>query len=132
MSFHFFAGDKGIEEFYLFTSIRSFALSMINLFAPIYLLKLGYSLSDVLLFYLIVNLAHALATFPSIAFGTRFGFVYLLFLNLPFTILFYAFLHTLNLCKWPLWVVALVSGVANCTFYVAYHFIFSELSSLSF
>lgn len=75
--------DK-IEELYLNTSIRTFALSMINVFIPIYLLKLGYPLSSVLFFYAILNGVHALSVIPAAKISARFGFKHAILFSLVF------------------------------------------------
>lgn len=118
--------DK-IEELYLNLSLRAFAVSMISIFVPIYLLQLDYSLSSVLLFYVIISLTHAAFVFPSAIVSARFGFKHAIFLSTPLLILFYFLLHTLNDYNWPLSMVAIVFGIENALFWFGYHAYFSRV-----
>jgi hypothetical protein len=47
---------REIGELYITVSIQTFALSMISLFEPIYLFELGFSISQILLFFIFVYL----------------------------------------------------------------------------
>lgn len=119
--------DK-IEELYLNLSLRAFAVSMIAIFVPIYLLQLDYSLSSVLLFYMIVSLTHGVFVFPSAIVSARFGFKHAIFLSTPFLILFYFLLYTLTIYQWPLWILGVVSGINGSLFWFGYHAYFSRFS----
>lgn len=117
-----------IEELYLNVSVRSFALSMIDIFIPIYLLKLHYSLPSVLLFYAIINGTHALFVLPATKISSEFGFKYSIFFSLPFLISFYILLYTLELYHWPLYLLAIILGINKALFWMGYHTNFSKVS----
>lgn len=117
--------DK-IEELYLNLSLRAFAISMIAIFVPIYLLQLDYSLSSVLLFYMISSLTHGVLIFPSAIVSARFGFKHAIFLSTPFLILFYFLLYTITIYQWPLWILGVVLGINGALFWFGYHAYFSR------
>ncbi len=126
-NFHFLA-NKELNEIYASVAIRSFALSTISIFIPIYLLNLNYSLSSVLIFYAILNGAHALFVIPAAKISSKFGLKHSIFYSIPFLILFYVLLHTLGTYGWPLWFLAITFGINNALFWLGYHTDFSKFS----
>lgn len=112
--------DK-IEELYIHISIRSFALSMISIFVPIYLLKLDYTLTSVFIFYAILNGTHALFILPAAKMSSKIGYKYAIFLSVPFLITFYLLLYTLESYHWSLYLLAIIFGVNQSLFWIGYH-----------
>jgi len=67
-----FLHNRELNELYASIALRSFALSMIGIFIPIYLLQEGYSLASVLIFFAVVTGIHAFGVFPAAKFSSRF------------------------------------------------------------
>ena len=124
-----FLHNRELNELYVSVAIRSFASSLISVFVPIYLLKLSYSLPSVLLFYVILNMAHALFVIPAAKISSKFGFKHSIIYSIPVLILFYVLLHTLGTYNWPLWFLAITFGISNALFFVGYHTDFSKFSN---
>ena len=66
--------DSNRQKIYIASSLRSFSLALVEVFIPIYLLNLGYTLESLLYFYLTRSVMHILLVLPVIKFGERFGF----------------------------------------------------------
>ena len=126
-TFHFLR-NKELNELYASMAIRSFAISTISVFVPIYLMNLDYSLVAVLSFYAILNASHALFVIPAARISSIFGFKHSIFFSIPIVILFYVLLHTLGTYGWPLWLLAIIAGVSNALFWMGYHSDFSKVS----
>jgi len=123
-----FLKNRELNELYMSIALRSFALSMISIFIPIYLLKLNYSLFSVLVFYIVLNSAHALFVIPAAKISSRFGFKHSIFFSIPVLIIFYLSLYTLEQYNWPLFILAIILGISNALFWIGHHIDFSKFS----
>lgn len=125
--YHFFR-NRELNEIYTSLSIRAFALSMISVFVPIYLLQLGYSLTSVLIFYVVLNGIHALFVIPAAKISSRFGFKHSILFSIPLLIIFFLLLFTIKIYDWPLYFLAIIFGLNNSLFWIGYHVDFSKFS----
>ena len=123
-----FLKNRELNELYISVAIKSFALSMISIFIPIFLLKLNYSLTNVLIFYAILNAAHALFVIPAAKISSKYGFKHSIFLSIPILIVFYLALYTLEQFNWPICLLAVIFGINNSLFWMGYHVDFSKFS----
>ncbi|MCH7492286.1 MFS transporter [Patescibacteria group bacterium] len=124
---HFFK-NRELNELYISVAIRSFALSMISVFIPIFLLKLNYSLSTVFIFYAVLFTTHVLFIIPATKISSRFGFKHSIFYSVPILIIFYFGLFTLEQFNWPIYLLAVIYGICNSLFWMGYHVDFSKFS----
>lgn len=100
-------------------TLRSVALSVVSIYVPIYLLTLGYTLSEVIFFYAILHSFGLLVTFAVVTrLINRFGTLFTIKWYYPFQILFLALLFFLEKEGIPLWLIAVVGGTANVLYYV--------------
>ena len=68
----FFRGKKnGLKPIYTMHSIEAFAMSLIGIFIPIYFLTLGYTISSVLIFFIVHYGFLALFSFLAIFFAIQ-------------------------------------------------------------
>lgn len=125
-----FLKNRELDELYASVALRSLALGMINIFIPIYLYKINYSLSEIFLFFALGALVHVLFAFPSAKISSFYGFKHSIFFSVPFLILFYLLLASLDSFGWPLWILAFLLGVGNALFWVGYHTDFAKFSDL--
>ncbi|HEC66749.1 MAG TPA: MFS transporter [bacterium] len=123
-----FLRNKELNELYISVAIKSFALSMISIFIPIFLLKLDYSLVNVLIFYAILNATHLLFTIPAAKISSKYGFKHSIFFSIPILIIFYLALYTLEQIHWPIYLLAVVFGISNALYWIGYHIDFSKFS----
>ncbi|MBT4334510.1 MFS transporter [archaeon] len=115
----------------IFTSLalRLFAFSLITVFIPIYLIKLGYSIQTVFLFFMVASAAHALTAYPAAKLAAKFGYKHLMVLSTPFSILFYLMLHSLEkitAAGITVLIIPIIGGISFCLYWVGYHADFAK------
>jgi len=125
--FHFLR-NRELNELYASIAIKSFALSLIGIFIPIFLIQSGYSLSSVLLFFTVVAGMHALACVPAAKLSARFGFKHSILFSIPLLILALAGLFVLDLASWVFYLTAVIFGVSNGLFWIGFHTDFAKFS----
>lgn len=123
-----FLKNRELNELYLSIAIRAIAVSMINLFIPIYLLKLNYSLPAVLTFFIIANAVHAFLVIPAAKISAKFGFKHSILFSMPCYVIFYLLLYSLEQFSWPLLLLAIVFGTAHALYWTGYLLDFCKFS----
>ncbi len=126
--FHFFS-RRELNELYLSLAIRSFAISMVAIFIPLYLLKIGYSLVSVFIFYLCFHAGHGVGIIPATKIVAKRGFKHAILLSVPLLIMAFLMLHSLAAIAWPLWLIGIIYGFAESLFWMGFHVDFAKFSS---
>lgn len=121
--------NRELNELYISSAIRTFAIAMINLFVAIYLFKLGFSFTSILLFYLTYYVIHIICIFPVSHIIARIGIKHTILLSVPPLILYYLTLYTLPQFHWPLLLPAMFVGIAKALFWTSYHLDFARFSN---
>lgn len=106
-------------------SIGLLAASVISIFIPIYLLKIGYSFTEVLVFFLLQNV---FSLFLQYIVGLSFRWVrphHLLALGHVSYIVLFALLMTQTEHDWPLALLALAWALNRTIYWPAFHYCFS-------
>jgi len=124
-----FLKNRELNELYISVAIKSFAISMISIFIPIYLLKLNYSLATVFIFFAVLNASHALFIIPAAKISSKYGFKHSIFYSIPILIIFYLALYTLEQFHWPIYLLAVIFGINNALYWMGYHVDFSRFSN---
>jgi MFS family permease len=124
-----FLKNKELDEIYIGTTIRSFAIALISLFVPIYFLTIGYQFSHVLLFYIFVHLSGFISIPLAVKSMQYLGVKHTIATNSVLTILFYYLLHTLASKSVPLILLGLVFSLASMSYWVPFHVFFARTSS---
>jgi MFS family permease len=126
-SLHYLLKNE-LNELYISVSIRFFVISMISIFIPIYLLKLGYPLKTVFLFYALLYFVHAILVIPVAKLGSKIGFKHLILLSTPLLISYFILLYTLPEYHWPIYGLAVLLGVKYSLFHTGLQVTFSKFS----
>lgn len=126
--FHYFLGNRELNELYASISIRSFAISLIGVFVPIYLYTLGNSFSSIFLFYIFWSLTHLLFAIPSAKISSRFGLKHSILFSVPFYIVFFLLLYSIEDFNWPLLILPIFLGLSSSLFWTSYHTDFAKFS----
>ncbi|MFH1473840.1 MAG: MFS transporter [Candidatus Aenigmatarchaeota archaeon] len=125
---HYFL-NRELSELYLSVAIRTFAMSLISIFVPIYLLNIGYTLVEVLLFFMTFCVFHAVFSFFAAKFSLKAGLKHSIALSIPFLIFYFVLLYTIQSYNWPLALLALVAAVQNSLFWISFHTDFARFSN---
>jgi len=126
-----FLKNRELNELYATIALRSLALAMIVIFIPIYLLQLGYSLTAVFVFYLVLNIARVFFMVAAAKIASRRGFKHVMFYHVPFMIIFYILLYNLENYgeNIPLWIPAIFLAAGSSLFWMGYHLDFAKFSN---
>jgi len=118
-----------MNQIYLSVALRSFALSLISLFVPMYLYsELGYSLQETLAFYIIFSVTLAVTSPFAAKFASKFGLKHSILLSVPFQVAYFYLLYQLASVSIPLGLIATLEGFALAFFWMGMHLEFRKIS----
>jgi len=117
-----------IQEVYLNLIIQSFALSLITVFVPIYLLQIGYSLNSVFLFMMIEVGTLSFFTPFSVMLAQRFGFKHIILYRAPVITAYFIALYIVPYYSFPIYFIALVGGISGSMYWMSLHSLFAKYS----
>lgn len=120
-------GFDELSEIYTSQLLRSLAISLVGLFTPLYLYKLGYSLSDIALFHVGWFLLRPVC---DIGFGfliARIGPKHSMLLAAFIHVIYLSFILTIADFRWPLIVVGMIGSSAYGLHLLAVHVNFSKV-----
>ncbi len=120
--------NREIGELYASIGLRSFGLGLIAVFIPIFLLKLNYSLKSIFIFYAIFYGVHALMAVPAVKTGSKYGFKHTMLFSIPFVVLGFILLYTLEQFNWPLALIGFSWGISSALFWTGFHVDFAFFS----
>ena len=126
---HYFFFKTHLRQIYTFVGLHAFAASMVGLFVPLYLhIELGFSLSAVLLFFIIEKVVLSLVTPLAGLCATKIGTKHTMLVSLPGTAITIALLYLLTTYSIPLWLIASISGGSIAFLWFGLHtsFVFSS------
>jgi len=117
-----------IQEVYLNLLIQSFAFSLITIFIPIYLLKLGYSINQALIFVMFeIGTLSFFSPFSAML-AKKYGFKHIILYRVPLLIVYFGGLYALNYARIPLYPLAVTGGIAGSIYWVSLHSLFAKHS----
>lgn len=125
---------KDINELYLTHAIRSFAISMIGLFIPIYLLQQGYSFSEIGVFLLIHYGIAIPLSFIALKLAAKKGVKHTMLFSVPLAILFFLALYNLEFLKnatgniWTITIIAIIGAATGAFYWMGFHVEFAKFS----
>jgi len=120
--------NKGLKEMYASLSLRTFALHLVGIFVPIYLYTLGFEILEIVMFFGLYHLFHALLViFVAGKLAKRFGVKHLMLFSMPFLFLYLALVALLQYYLWiPLVLLAFLAGVSSSLYWVGFHSEFAK------
>ncbi|MFC1644806.1 MFS transporter [Patescibacteria group bacterium] len=129
--FHFHQGNvlnRLIHsEFWLFEIsvwLHTFAVSMVAIFIPIFLLQIGYSIGEVMIFYIIYNVVDVPLNFFARFLTRKMGARWVIILGSVAAILLFISLFELTSGNWPLLILTAIFAAFYDTFYWVAHIYF--------
>lgn len=120
---------KELNALYASVVLRDLAFSMVGIFVPLYLfIELKYSLSFVVLFYLIYSLSYMLLILPSSKLVDFFSFKYIVLISSPLYVSYFILLDFIPAYSWLFYLVPFLLGVSDSFFWLGFHYEFSGAS----
>jgi len=120
-------GFDELSELYTSTMLRSMGLSVIGIFVPIYLYKLGYELPTIFIFMGITYFSRMVFDVISGYIVARFGPKHTMLLSNISQVAALALVLTLTQLDTPLWIIATIWGASLSMFFISYHVDFSKI-----
>ncbi len=121
---------RELSELYITTVIRAFAGSMLLIFTPLYFFNLGFSIVEILLF---AAISYAVFALSSITLGAHtvvhFGHERSIALSVPLLLAYNYLLFSLSSTPAYFFLAAVVLGIHNGVYWVAYHSEFAHAQS---
>ncbi len=116
-----------LSELYTSMFLRSMALNIVGIFVPIYLYRLGYSITSLCAMYVVWFLVRPPLAYISAQAIARFGPKHTMALGVSSHIVFLAVLLSMESMRWPLAFVATVGSFAISSYAMAYEVDFSKV-----
>jgi MFS family permease len=107
-------------------TIKELASSLVTIFVPIYLYKLGYDLPAIMGYFLWTSILWAVTQGPAMRWANRIGFNRAMGLSLLIQGLQILMVATLTRFHWPLWTIALVGGVSISLYWTQFRACFTR------
>lgn len=120
-------GFNELSELYISMFFRSLALSIIGVFIPVFLLKNGYSLQAIFLFFTIFFGCRAVMDIFGGYIIARFGPKHTMVISYVSQIIASLLFLSLPDKQWPMVLPAFFWATANSLFFVAFHVDFSKI-----
>lgn len=125
---HDYFNNKEMDELYLSVFLKYLAETMIGIFIPIYLLTLGYNLTEISI-YFIIYFSSVSILFPLCMFcGSKIGIKKVMAAGTIILIIFYYLLNLLS-DGFPYYAVALTLGLSVALYYSGFHLEFTSAAS---
>lgn len=118
--------NKELNEMYVSMTLRTFGLSLIAIFIPIYLYNLGFSLRTIFLYYIITSIFQFFGDYLAGKAIGRFGAKHVMILSYPVLLIHLVMLVTLPTYHWSIWLLAIPAALSLNLFWPAYHDDFSK------
>lgn len=124
-----FFPKKKLTQIYTSAALRSFAISLLSLFVPLYLyVERGFSLEQTIYFFIFYAVIFAVSAPVAAKFGARFGAKHAILLSVPFYLLFILGLYLLPQISIPLALISALLGLSQSFYWMGLHLIFSRAS----
>ncbi len=124
-----FFPKKELTQVYFSAALRSFSISLLAIFVPLYLFQnRGFSLNQTLLFFIFYSVIFALCTPIAAAFASRFGLKHSMLLAGPFYLFFIAALHFLPSTPILLLSASSFLGASQAFHWMGMHLVFYHVS----
>ncbi|MBL7116774.1 MAG: hypothetical protein ISS25_03030 [Nanoarchaeota archaeon] len=125
-----------INELYITNALRSFALSTIAIFLPIFFLKKGYSLYEVLLYFLVIVIIAPFFCESALRFSSKKGVKHSIALSTPLLIVFFIGLYNIDyLINFfgrisTLVFLSIFSSISTSFYFMGFHIDFARFSEV--
>jgi len=119
---------KELKEIYAAAVIRAFSLSLVSVFIPLYLLNIGYSLNQALLYLAVFYAAVAFFGPISAIIAGRIGLKHTMAVGPILTVAYLLLLRSIGEIKLPIYPIAIVGALGGMLYWVPMNSHFSKTS----
>lgn len=119
---------RQVRELFISTTVVNFALAMIMIFEPIYLYKIGYSLQNIILFYLITYVVYFITMPLGAKFAAQRGYEKGILIGTFLFIVFYITLFFIAQQPILFYIAPLILAAQKVFYWPAYHADFASFS----
>lgn len=119
---------RQVREIFVSTVLVNLALAMVMIFEPIYLYQIGYSLQQIMFFYLMVYVVYFFIMPLGAKFSRYKGYEWGIFWGSCFFALSYLSLFFISQLPWLFYVSPLIFAVQKMFYWPAYHAGFAKFS----
>lgn len=117
---------KSLSELHIHLTIQNFALSLISIFIPIFLFDVGFDLTTIIQYYLVLFISFPLFSFFSYIVGAKIGFKNLMLIRPISLILSYSWLYSLSVFPNTLFFMAVFDGFIASIYWIPFHYFFTK------
>jgi MFS family permease len=126
-----FFKNKEFNQLYLAMFGMTLGESLINVFVPIYLFKLGFPIYQILFFYFLVSLFFVLFSYGGVWVVSKAGEKHAILISTPFLVVYYLGLVFLEELPWLFFLLPLLLALRMILFNYGYHLNFINHSERS-
>ena len=105
-------------------SVNDFALGLVSVFIPIYLIDLGYSVQTVFQWLLVLFISFTITIFLSTYLTNKIGFIYTFYIRFLFLISHLGLLLLLPEHSYLLFIIAILTGMEWSLFWIPFNILF--------
>lgn len=123
-----FFPQKELTQIYFSVALRSFAISLISIFIPLYLFQeKNLSFEQTLLFFIFYSIIFAITMPLAAKFASRFGIKHSIIVGVPLYILFVAMMHYFSSAVMQLLFTSAVLGASQAFYWMGCILLFITL-----
>jgi MFS family permease len=120
---------KKINAIYALHTIDGFAGSLMGVFVPSYMYNLGYSLSEIFIYFITYSIVVLVIFFVAAFFSNKYGLRFLFLIRLPFLLAFLVLLYFLDQLQIPIFLLAILTAINAGFYWFALHVYFTQNSN---
>ncbi|MBW3015007.1 MFS transporter [Candidatus Woesearchaeota archaeon] len=124
---HYIKSD--IASMYVNNALRTFAVSLIGIFIPIFLLKKGFFLNQIIIYFIVMFLSMGLFAIMAGILAEKFGLKHIIFISTPMSIIFFLILFYIDRIPSLLNLLAVYEGILSALYWIPFNSLFAKYSS---
>src|SRR6056297_826266 len=126
-SHHFhFLKNREIDSLYFMNALRMFAVSLVEIFVPIYFYKLGIPIWAIITFWLIRAVFYIIFTYLSLPLIRRLSDKMMMFIGVPFLVIYFLLLNQISGLGVLFFLTPITVSLYAIFFWAGYHLDFSS------
>ncbi len=131
-SHHFhFLKNREIDSLYFMNALRMFAVSLVEIFVPIYFYKLGIPIWAIITFWLIRAVFYIIFTYLSLPLIRRLSDKMMMFIGVPFLVIYFLLLNQISGLGVLFFLTPITVSLYAIFFWAGYHLDFSSAADQS-